>query len=390
MKPESYLCTLAPLLLVACAASLHAPTVHIDRQNRTVTARMTSLDVRVVGRAKKEWLTGHLPAGAASYIHHWPGVYFEGAFAGTAATLKFDDAGNEYRLYIDTEKPIAITRPGSVEITISGLRPGRHHLRLEKITESGETKGAFQGFYVADKARPLRAKPRSLQMEFIGDSTITGSANRLHKQECTQEEVRTSTDTQAAFPALVAKHFDADYQINAVSARGVIRNFAGILPEQTLPLLYPFTLLDKSVRYDDPLWQPKIVFIKLNADFVGNLDPSERWANFDEVALDYGPGFGAFLADLHRRSPNAAFVIWWFDTAGVQDSASAEFLRQVQQQIVHAAGEAGATKIHFMPVTDSGLGRDSCGGHYSVEDHATLARRVIAYFDKNLDIPPRS
>lgn len=390
VKPGAYFSALAPALLVASVANVHAPIVDIDRHNRTVTARMTPLEVRAVGRVKKEVLTERLPARVASYVHEWPGIYFEAAFAGDAVTLKFDDAGNEYRLYIDAQKPIAIERPGNVEITISRLRPGRHHLRLEKITESGAIRGAFQGFYISGRSRPYRVKQPGSQMEFIGDSTVTGYANRSLKLQCTDEEVRVTTDTQAAFPALVAKHYGSDYQINAVSARGVMRNYAGILPETTLPKLYPFTLLDKTVRYEDPLWQPKIIFIKLNADFVGDLNPSERWANFDEVARDYGPAFGAFLGELHRRSPDAAFVLWWFDTGGIEESASAELLRQVQRQIVQVAGEAGASKIHFMPVSDVGLRRDSCHSHYSIRDHDILARRVIAYLDQNLDVPPRS
>jgi hypothetical protein len=348
---------------------------------------MISLNVHVVGRVKKESLTQPLPPGAASYVHQWPGIYFEAAFAGSAVTLKFDDAGNDYRLYIDAEKPIAIAQPGKVEITFSRLGPGRHRLRLEKITESGATSGAFQGFYIPGRDRPLRVEPRSFQMEFIGDSTIAGYANRLHKQKCTNEEVKAATDAQVAFPALVAKHYRADYQINAVSARGLIRNFAGILPEYTLPRLYPFTFLDKTAPYEDPLWQPGIVFIKLNADFVGDLKPSERWADFDEVAGDYGPAFGGFLGDLHRRFPEAAFVIWWFNTADIEGSGSAELLRQVQTQIVDVARKAGATKVHFMPMSQAGLRRHACDGHYSVEDHYALARRVIAFLDQNVNTP---
>lgn len=393
VRPSSKLQALASVLLVAFATNLHGQSVHVDQYNRTVTAKMKSLDVHTVGRAKKESLPGGLPVRAVNYIHQWPGIYFEAAFFGTAVTLKFDDAGNEYRLYIDAKKPIALARPGKVEITFSGLGSGRHRLRLEKITESGATSGAFQGFYVTGAARPLPVRPRSLQMEFIGDSTITGYANRLHKRTCTASEVKVSTDTHAAFPALVAKHYGADYQINAVSARGVVRNFAGILPEYTLPQLYPFSLLDKTVPYKDPLWQPRIIFIKLNADFVGDLKPSERWANFDEVALDYGPAFGAFLGELHRRSPNAEFVLWWFDTKGSEGSVFANFVRQVQQQVVQVASTAGATKIHFMSMGDEGLRRDSCDGHYSVEDHEILSRRVIAFLNQTIKMPlptPRS
>lgn len=389
MKPGPQFQALVFFVWVFSAAETHARVMHVDRQNRTITARMTALDVHVVGRVKQEPMAQSLVPQAVSYVHQWPGIYFEAAFNGTAVTLKFDDSTNEYRLYIDANKAIAIALPGKVEITFSRLRPGRHRLRLEKVTESGAINGAFQGFYIARRDRPLSVKPRSFQMEFIGDSTITGYANRLHKQKCTNEEVKAATDTQAAFPALVAKHYGADYQVNAVSARGVVRNFAGNVPEYTLPRLYPFTLLDKTVPYKDPFWQPKIVFIKLNADFVGDLSPSEQWDNFDEVARDYGPAFGDFLGDLHRRSPDAAFVIWWFDTGGSEESAFAQLLRLMQRQIVDGAGKAGTVKVHFMSVSQDGLRRDSCDGHYSIEDHSILARRVIAFLDQNIKTPPR-
>jgi len=383
MKPGLKVCALALVVLVLSSAAIYAREVHIDWHSRAITAQMTALDVHVVGRVDKKLLRQASPSQAASYIHQWPGIYFEAAFVGTAVTLKFDDAGNEYRLYIDAQKPIAIVRPGKVEITFSRLRSGRHRLRLEKVSESGASNGAFQGFYIAGGAGPVRVEPRSFQMEFIGDSTITGYANRLSKQKCTNEEVKAATDTQAAFPALVAKHYGADYQVNAVSARGVIRNFAGILPGYTLPQLYPFTLLDKTVPYYDPLWQPKVVFIKLNADFVGELNPSERWTNFFEVARDYGPAFGLFLGQLHRRTADASFVIWWFDTEAV-NPPTAKLIRQMQQQIINVAGKAGATKLQFMPVSDAGLQRDACDGHYSIKDHGILARRVIAFLDQNM------
>jgi hypothetical protein len=62
----------------------------------------------------------------------------------------------------------------------------------------------------------------------------------------------------------------------------------------------------------------------------------------------------------------------------------------MQQQIVQVAEKAGAAKVHFMPVSDAGLRRDSCDGHYSMEDHKTLSRQVIAFLDENMTITPFS
>lgn len=380
----SRLSLIAILSLGLAADGLGAQSVSVDRRNRSVTARMIALPVHVGGRVRKVPLARPMPAGAAAYIHQWPGVYFEAAFLGAGAVLKFDDAANEYRLLVDRLKPIRIAQPGKAEIRIGGLRNGPHQLRLEKVTESGNARGAFQGFYIAGTSRPLTVRPRALQMEFIGDSTVTGYADRLPKTDCTEEEVRLTTDTQAAFPALVAKHYGADYQINALSARGVIRNYAGILPEYTLPKLYPYTFLDKTVPYRDGAWRPGIFVIKLNADFVGALTPQEDWATFLDVARDYGKGFGRFIATLHQRSPSAAFVLWWFDTREAGDAQSLQALQRMQRDVVETAGRSGATDVHFMPMIDAGLKRNACHGHYSIEDQQVLARRVTDFIDANV------
>jgi hypothetical protein len=321
------------------------------------------------------------------FSHQWPGVYFEAAFVGTSVDVRFDDAENSYQLLVDDSAPRAIVRPGKSVVRITGLRPSTHRVRLEKVNESTSANGAFLGFFIDRGSRPLRVRPRPRQIEFIGDSSVTGFGVRSAKQTCTSDEVWLTTNTQSAYGALVGKHYNADYQINAVSARGVVRNYAGILPDLTLPRVYPYTFPNKTVPYDGASWKPQIVFIKLNADFVGDLHAGERWQNFAEVAFEYANGLGAFVAEIHKRSPSAAFVIWWFDPKELGDVHTRDVFGLAQRDIVAAAQKAGPVRVEFLPMSNQGLERTACG-HYTLRDQQELARRIVQKIDA--DFPFRA
>ncbi len=324
------------------------------------------------------------PKGARAYVHQWPGVYFEAAFRGDSVTLKFDDTFNEYRLLIDDLAPIALAQPGRSEIRIDALKPGPHRLRLEKLTESVTQVAAFQGFYVPASATPGRVPPRARQIEYIGDSSMTGYGNRSTVRQCTPEEARLTTDSQQTYPALVAKHFDADYQINAASARGVVRNYGGFGPEIVMPLIHPYVFLDKTVLYDDPAWRPQIIVIRLIADILLPLNPTEKWQSFAALEEDYARSYGAFVAALHRRAPGAAFLIWWPDANGIGDPEARRKLWAWQQIITDAAKAAGVKSIEFLPMPNLGYERSACDGHDSLADH----RKTAAWLDAIIEARP--
>ena len=198
--------TLATFALVALASPAAAQTVTVDPANRSVTSDMQALPVHVGGRVEAAPLPAPLPGGARAYRHEWPGVYFEAAFRGDRVVLKFDDPANEYRLLIDLFPPITLAQPGTAEITIGGLGDGVHQLRLEKVTESINLPETFAGFYIPASARPIALQPpRPRQIEFIGDSLMAGYGVRSASRQCTKDEVRLLTDTQAAYPAIVAR-----------------------------------------------------------------------------------------------------------------------------------------------------------------------------------------
>ncbi|WP_010543143.1 acetylxylan esterase [Sphingomonas elodea] len=321
---------------------------------------------------------GRVDRSGDGFRHQWPGIYVEAAFRGSAATLRFDDPINEWRLSVDGSPAVTIDRPGRSDVTIDNLAPGDHRLRIDKMTES-TAPARFLGAFVA-KGQTLPAPPpRQRQIEFIGDSSMTGYGARADHVDCTQAEVRTTTDTPDAFAALAAQHENADYQINAVSGRGLIRNFDGTAPDGTMAKLWPRRLPVEPAPYQDLAWQPQIVVLKLQADFVG-FRPDARWPTLEALVADYAASYGRFLVQLHARYPRAVFILWWFDTSGAPPEQAA-MLRNAETRISDAARTAGVRDLLFLPFPATESRGTACHGHYGLEAQRQIADWLVHAID---------
>jgi hypothetical protein len=354
-----------------------------DRTNRSITPDMHALPIRAVGRVQATPLAAPMPVGAKAYRHEWAGVYFESAFIGDRVTLKFDDSWHEYRLLVDDDPPISIVRPGKAEILVNHLGRRRHRLRLEKVSESFSVPGLFAGFYVPTDARPLRASARRRQIEFIGPSGMTGFGIRSTTADCTEEEVRRTTDTQQAYSVLAARRFGADYQINAMSGRGLIRNLQGARHQPALVALYPFTFSDRTVPYRDPRWQPQIIVIDGFVDFAGEPEAGERWKTIDAFFDDWVQSYRDFVADLHRRSPRAAFILDWPEDQDIGEATYRAKFAAAKQALAADAKRKGIRMMLFASPNRlrSQLEMSGCKYHGSLKDNRLLADWLIAIID---------
>lgn len=375
----------AAALLVA---PLPAETVTTDSANHSVGSDMHALPLHIGGRVQAIRLPPPMPKGAMTYWHQWPGIYFEGAFVGDSILLKFDDAGNEYRLLVDDKPPIPFFRPGQVEVTIRGLGASAHHVRLEKVSESFLGRGAFEGFYIPKGERPLTVKARRRQIEFIGPSGMTGFGDRSTKIECTFDELTRTTDAQQAYTALVAKHFNADYQINANSGHGLIRNVKEVRKEPGLVAIYPFTFADRGIRYSDPKWQPQIIEIAPFGDFANDLESGEQWKSFEQLVDDWVRSYQAFVLALHHRAPRAAFLLDWADDSDISgtspdDELFKKKLAAARQAFTDMARRNGIRAIEFVTYSSlrNKLELTGCAHHPSLQDHRLLANRMKGVID---------
>lgn len=318
------------------------------------------LDLYIGGRA--------VPVQGGGYVYAWPGVYFEGAFSGDSVDVKVDDNQDNLYVYADGAHKLTLTRPGKATITLKDLGPGKHVVRIEKASETQAASGRFYGFFVASKDQALPAPSYSRRIEFIGDSYTVGYGNTSRGQSCSTADVDDTTDTSRAFAPLTAKAFNAAYRIQAFSGRGVVRNYNGIVPGETLPVLYRYALFDKSAGAPEDGWVPDVIVIGLGTnDFSTELHAGEAWATRDALRTDFAKSYAGFIAMLHGKYPAAHFILMASDLANHEIANGAT----AAADLAKAQGVSDIEVILF-----TGLDYQACHAHPSLKDDLQLTRML--------------
>ncbi len=329
------------------------------------------------GAALPVHIGGRVEPTAEGHRRQWPGTYFEASFRGEGVLLKIGEGDVILRISVDATTAATLVKPKPGLYRVDGLANGRHTIRVDVASESQAASTVFGGFYATAGTRALPSPARTRQIEFIGDSHTVGYGNISTKRECTQDEVWATTDTSQAMPALTARRYGADYQVNAISGRGIVRNYDG-MPADTVPAAYPFTLFDRAKRYADPAWHPSLYVIALGTnDFTTPLHPNEPWKTRDALHADYEQHYVAFVKHLRARDPNAHVVLWATDMA---DGEIASEVAKVAARL-KAAGERNVT---FVPVT--GLAFTGCHAHPSTADDARITTALSTYIDAHAEM----
>ncbi|WP_294045641.1 SGNH/GDSL hydrolase family protein [Sphingomonas sp.] len=313
-----------------------------------------------------------VPEADGSVSFGWPGTYFEGRFRGTAVRVRFVAATDFFRLLIDGHEMRRFEKPGAVDAVIDGLTAGDHVVRLAKLTENQHGEARFIGFYPAAGSIPLPIVRAPRAIEFVGDSYTVGYGNTSTTRTCTQDAVHDTTDTQAAFGPIVARHYDADYRINAYSGIGVVRNYNGITPDIAMPLLYRRLKPSDAARWESSVgdWRPQMIVVNLGTnDFSTRLHAGERWADDAALRADYRRQYVTFVTRLAATQPQARFVLmgspdFYADVEAVAATIDARWLGR-------------ATPLLF-----DGLARDGCDSHPSLADDRLLARLIEGAIDR--------
>ncbi len=371
---------LPALAVLAFAASAHAQTVTSDAGAGYITTQSIALDTYVGGRVNEGAFakgSGASEVDGAAYVHQWPGIYFTAAFHGPEIDLRFNDTANIYTVLIDGQPVQSFNRPGATEVRIAGLSDADHVVRLEKNTESQDQIGEFDGFYVPPGEQGLGAPHLDRQIEFIGDSFSAGYGNLSSKRECSQDEVWSTTDTQQAWGPLVARHYNADYRVNAYSGFGIVRNYNGVAPRRSLVKFYPYGLFDEATPANDDGWQPQVIVIALGGnDFSTPVHDGEKWATDAALRADYIATYVSFVQSLRASHPDARFVLVTYG----QDE-----IRSDLDTIVGRLKKAGETRIDRLDVGGD-FARMGCDWHLNLDDDKKVASAVEAYLDQHPDV----
>jgi lysophospholipase L1-like esterase len=349
--------TLAALLLSVAALAAGPVTV---TPVPTTTDTGPALPLNIGGRVERV---------ADGYRRQWPGTYLEGAFRGTAAVMQVGAGDTILNVSVDGKRVAHLVRPRPGLYRIGGLPDVRHTLRIDVAGESQSSPTTLGGLYAAG---PLPAPIRARRIEFIGDSHTVGYGNISTTRTCTPAEVWATTDPAQGIAGRLARRYDADYRINAISGRGIVRNYGGGGGD-TLPIAYPFTLFDKATRHVDAAWHPQLIIIALGTnDFSTPLTAGERWATRDALHADYEARYVAFVTGLRAAHPGARILLWATDLA--DGEIAAETARVAAR--LRAAGDGD---VAFVPVP--GLAMSGCDHHPSAADDQIIADRLATYVE---------
>jgi lysophospholipase L1-like esterase len=180
-----------------------------------------------------------------------------------------------------------------------------------------------------------------------------------------------NSNADATFGALTAAELNADYQINAWSGKGMVRNYGGqgadhfrTYYETDLQALY-----SSSVWPVPSTWRPEVVVIGLGInDFSTALTAGEKWTTTEQLAADYRTAYREFIAKLRTRYGAGTFIVLTYPDLSYQTTAFADSVRQ----IVTESNDARLSSLYY---DNNALGMDllGCDWHPSQRDHQILA-----------------
>ena len=354
----------ASIALALFALQSAGPPVSVTRADPPAST-IVKLPLRIGGRVAQGSSSG-------SYLRQWPGTYFETALEGESALFRIGPGDAAVHLLVDGRQIETLVKPAPGYFRIDGLAPGKHRLRIEFASESQAGPTEFGGFYAETGVRGTAVPAHERQIEFIGDSHTVGYANTSSKTECSEDEVWATTDSSRGFGPLLAKRYDADYRINAISGRGIVRNYNGF-KATTLPEAYRATWFDSDASPVAQHWSPQLIVIALGTnDFTTALHDGEKWTSRAALHADYERTYVAFMRQLRAANPKAYFIVWATDMAGGEIETEA-------LKVVEALRAGGERRITFMPFDKLKFG--ACHAHPSLADDALIATRLARIVD---------
>ncbi len=352
--------TIATLLLAGASPAAEPVTV---TPAPAATVAGAALPLNIGGRVE------HTTDG---YRRQWPGTYLEGEFRGTAALMRIGTDDIIANVSVDGRRVAHLVRPRPGLYRIEGLSDARHVLRVDVAGENQSGATMMGGLYAVGATRPLPAPVRARRIEFIGDSHTVGYGNISATRQCSGDAVWAATDTAQGIAGRLARRYDADYRVNAISGRGVVRNYDGGAGD-TVPIAYPFTLFDKATRHDDAVWQPQLIVIALGTnDFSTPLHAGERWPTRAALRADYEARYVAFVTGLRAAHPAAHILLWATDLADGEIAAGTA-------RVAARLRAGGDGRVAFVPV--SGLAMSGCDYHPSTADDQVIVDRLATYVE---------
>ena len=301
---------------------------------------------------------------------------FEGE--SVSATLK-DETGNNYYNVIVNNKLETIIKPDTLKKTYtlaSNLPKGKHRVELFKRNDWNRGKTQFFGFKINNRPKLLpKSKSTNRKIEFYGDSMTVGYANE--DSSGADSPLGMNTNNFLSYAALVARHYDAEYQCICKSGTGIAVSWHPFTMDELHNRLVPTAA---ESQWDFSKYQPDIVVINLfqNDSWLINLPEHKE---FKKRFGDQAPSeeyiinaYQQFVANIRTKYPEANIVC----SLGSMDAAKKGSKWIDYIKLATANLNDNKVYTHFMPYIESSV-------HPSIQDQEIMAKSLIQFIDKNIE-----
>lgn len=293
-----------------------------------------------------------------------PGAAIQFSFEGTDFVTEIE--GNSYwKVEIDNKEYPSLLTSLRKKYTIGqGLPVQKHIVTLTRKSECTGEEIRVHSILLGENGIPKATpRPNNRRLEFIGDSYTIGYGNEASNSS--DGEPFSQTNTTKSFAYLLAKSFHADFQINAFSGRGLVRNYGNNTPEWTIPKLYEYTVPGVVVEGNSPKWNfnswhPQVIVIFVGINDWQGAPPFPSAAAFDKA-------YAQLLNTLRSRHPGVQFLL-----LATHVWPSDEMIPRVQTVFDNEI-KNGHKDVTFMKVYTENTALD---GHPSLHAHENLTNQL--------------
>lgn len=279
----------------------------------------------------------------------WSGTTLMLRFTGKSLTARVSDTGADYfNLWIDSrsERPdrvIRVSGRDSLVTLFSSAKRGTHTLILQKRTEGEQGKVTFHSF-VTDGKFESAPQPRGRLIEFIGDSYTCGYGTEASSPD---EPFTPETENPSlTYADILGRFFDAETVHISHSGRGVIRNYDGAVPGQTMPLLYGRVFDSEAQPLYEPSYAPDVVVIYLGTnDFSTGFQPAlSYWCQvYDSLLQQVRENYGSEVPIVCVASPCDELMGFYVEEAVRRSGLSGVYSVSIRSGCYNYESDLGAS-----------------------------------------------
>jgi len=295
--------------------------------------------------------------GAMSFA--WPASGVEGRFVGARLVANIEDNGSSLMdLDVDgvmTQMPL---QAGAHDYTLfQAPTPGEHYVRLTRRSEIGSGLTTIHKLTLDGEWRAL--PPHAHRILFIGDSITVGYGAAGADQTCHYSAE--ASPPWESYAERTAQAFDADFQIVAISGRGVVRNYSGFNAPH-MPDLIEAALPDHAEsHWDAAKFSPELIVINLGANDFSTADPGPA----------FEPAYLAMLQHLRTLYPQARIISAFGPEHRTQDA-----LPRIGA-VVDQFNRSQTQPVTFLYLPQAQAGHIyGCDWHPGVDTHRVMARAL--------------